>query len=92
MEIREADIERMQAALNGVEDPRRQWGNRRHKLIDIPVIGLCSAISRGEGFDETEELGRVRESWFRTFLELPGGIPDEDTPSAACSSGSIRRN
>jgi hypothetical protein len=26
-----------------------------------------------------EELGRHREEWFRQFLELPHGIPDEDT-------------
>jgi hypothetical protein len=26
-----------------------------------------------------EELGREREAWFRRFLELPNGIPDEDT-------------
>ncbi|MDR2093958.1 MAG: transposase family protein [Treponema sp.] len=31
-----------------------------------------------EGFDEMEELGRDREEWFRQFLELPHGIPDED--------------
>ena len=79
MEIQEADIRRMQAALSGMEDPRRQWGNVRHRLTDILVIGLCSTITRGEGFDEMEELGRAREGWFRTFLELPEGIPDEDT-------------
>jgi hypothetical protein len=26
-----------------------------------------------------EEVGRCREAWFRQFLELPNGIPDEDT-------------
>jgi predicted transposase YbfD/YdcC len=26
-----------------------------------------------------EEMGRDREQWFRQFLELPHGIPDEDT-------------
>ena len=78
MEIQEADIRGMQAALSGAEDPRRQWGNVRHRLTDIPVIGLRSTITRGEGFDETEELGRAREGRFRTFPELPEGIPDED--------------
>jgi len=79
MEVQEADIQRMQRTLSGVEDPRRQWGNLRHKLIDILVIGLCSTIARGESFDEMEELGKAREDWFKTFLELPEGIPDEDT-------------
>jgi len=79
MEIEEADIQRMKEALGGVEDPRRQWGYIRHKLQDMLAIGLCSIIARGEGFDEMEELGKAWEPWFRKFLELPNGIPDEDT-------------
>jgi predicted transposase YbfD/YdcC len=79
MEIQEADIHRMQEALKSVDDPRRQWGYLRHKLLDMLVIGLCSITVRGEGFDEMEDLGKAREAWFRKFLELPNGIPDEDT-------------
>ena len=79
MEIQEEDIHAMRVALSGVEDPRRQWGFIRHKLEDLLVIGLCSIIIRGEGFDEMEELGKIWEPWFRKFLELPNGIPDEDT-------------
>jgi hypothetical protein len=65
--------------LGEIPDPRRQWGYPRHKVIDLLVIGLCSVITRGEGFDEMEEMGRDREEWFGQFLELPHGIPDEDT-------------
>jgi hypothetical protein len=54
-------------------------GLLRHKLIDLVVIGWCSIITGGEGFDEMEEMGRDREEWFRQFLEFPHGIPDEDT-------------
>jgi predicted transposase YbfD/YdcC len=79
MEIQEEDIHRMKAALRGIDDPRRQWGYLRHKLLDMLVIGLCSIIVRGEYFDEMEELGKAWEGWFRKFLELPNGIPDEDT-------------
>ncbi|MDR1904930.1 MAG: transposase family protein [Treponema sp.] len=45
--------------------------------MDLLVIGLCSITPRGEGFDEME--GRDREEWFRQFLELPHGIPYQDT-------------
>jgi len=79
MEIQEENIQRMKEALRGVNDPRRQWGYIRHKLLDMLVIGLCSIIVRGEYFDEMEELGKAWEQWFRKFLELPNGIPDEDT-------------
>jgi hypothetical protein len=43
------------------------------------VIALCSIRAHGEGFGEIEETGKDREEWFRRFLELPYGIPDEDT-------------
>jgi predicted transposase YbfD/YdcC len=79
MEIQEENIHRMREALRGVDDPRRQWGYIRHKLLDMLVIGLCSIMVRGEYFDEMEELGKTWEQWFRKFLELPNGIPDEDT-------------
>jgi hypothetical protein len=78
MEVSEETVRRMKEELGGIPDPRRQWGYLRHKLIDILVIGLSSVITRGEGFDGMEELGRDREERFRQFLELPHGIPDGD--------------
>ena len=79
MEIAGAGIHKMQEALGGVADSRRQWGYIRHKLSDILVIGLCTLIVRGEYFSEMEDLGKAWEPWFRRFLELPNGIPDADT-------------
>ncbi|MDR2070364.1 MAG: ISAs1 family transposase [Treponema sp.] len=79
MELSEKAVQRIKENLGEIPDPRRQWGYIRHKLIDLLVIGLCSIITRGKGFDEMEEMGRDREEWFRQFLELPHGIPDEDT-------------
>jgi hypothetical protein len=74
----------MKAALGKVHDPQRQWGDLRHKLLDVLVIGLCSIIVRGKGFDEMEEVDRNREEWFRQFLALPHRIPDEDTFRRVC--------
>ena len=74
-----AVIMKMKEALGRVEDPRRQWGYLRHKLQNILVIGLCSVITGGTGFDEMEDIGRDNEEWFRRFPELPRGLPDEDT-------------
>ena len=62
-----------------VEDPRRRWGNLRHKLEDILVIGLCSIICMGEDYEDMEIFGNERKDWLGTFLELPNGIPDSDT-------------
>lgn len=73
------DIKRLKEQLEKMPDPRRNYGNRRHKLIDIIVIALCSVICGGEGFEDMEEFGENREDWLKGFLELPNGIPSADT-------------
>ena len=73
------DIENLRERIKGIKDPRRAWGNKRHKLEDLLIIGLCSTICCGEDFVDMEEFGRDREEWLRNFLELPNGIPDSDT-------------
>lgn len=60
-------------------DPRRQWGNKRHLLVDILAIGLCSTLSSGQDFEDMEDFGNDRIEWLQGFLALPNGIPDSDT-------------
>jgi hypothetical protein len=62
-----------------VSDPRRKYGNLRHQLEDIIILGLFSTLCLGEDFADREEFGKEREEWLRNFLELPNGIPDSDT-------------
>jgi len=59
-------------------DPRIDR-TRYHRLIDVVVIGFCTMLAGGEGFTDMEEFGKAKEPWFRTFLELPNGIPRHDT-------------
>jgi predicted transposase YbfD/YdcC len=59
-------------------DPRMDR-RKKHKLVDILVIGLCSQLIGGSGFSDMETFGRIREDWLKTFLELPEGIPSHDT-------------
>ena len=73
------DIYELKNELMKIEDPRREWGNKRHLLEDIVIIGLCSVICCGEDFVDMEEFGKDREEWLRGFLKLPNGIPDSDT-------------
>jgi predicted transposase YbfD/YdcC len=79
MEINEEKLTRMKNHLSEINDPRRQWGNIRHKLIDMLVIALCCVIIREDEFDAMEDWGLERKDWLRGFLELPNGIPDKDT-------------
>lgn len=64
--------------FEGLPDPRLDR-TRRHKLIDILTIGLCTLLAGGESFTGMEFYGRKREDWLKTFLELPNGIPSHDT-------------
>lgn len=74
------NIENLKEELRNVPDPRRtRYGNIRHKLEDIVIIGLCTVICCGEDFTDMEEFGKEREGFLRGFLELPNGIPDSDT-------------
>jgi len=66
------------ACFSVMPDPRIDR-TRRHLLIDVIVIGFCTILAGGEGFGDMEAFGKAKEAWFRTFLELPGGIPTHDT-------------
>jgi len=59
-------------------DPRMER-SKKHKLVDILFIAICTIICGGEGFTDMEELGKCKEDWLRKFLELPNGIPSDDT-------------
>lgn len=61
-----------------IEDPRIDR-TKRHLLIDIIVIAICSIICNGEGWEDMEIFGKSRYEWFKQFLELPNGIPSADT-------------
>jgi predicted transposase YbfD/YdcC len=52
---------------------------KRHKLIDVVVIGLCAVICGAEGPTDMETFGETKAEWLKQFLELPFGIPSHDT-------------
>jgi len=58
-------------------DPRAP--NVVHKLHDILVVALCAVTCGADGWAEVEVFGRSKLAWFKTFLDLPGGIPSHDT-------------
>ena len=72
-------MEQLIEKLNRLTDIRRQWGNLRHKLVDIVFIGLVSVICGGTDFAHMEDTGYGKLDWFKERLELPNGIPDSDT-------------
>jgi len=69
------DIVRLKEKLGEIPDPRRPWGNLRHNLVDILVIGLATLLCNGSDFEDMEMFGLEREKELRKFLELPTGYP-----------------
>ena len=61
-----------------ISDPREASG-RRHKLDDILIIAICAVICGADEWTEIELFGESKYEWFKTFLELPHGIPSHDT-------------
>ncbi len=61
-----------------LRDPRVER-TKKHKLQDILVIAICAVICGAEHWTHIETFGKIHEAWFRTFLDLPNGIPSHDT-------------
>jgi len=59
-------------------DPR-VVGRTRHLLLDIVVMAICAVIADCDDWSDIAQFARKRETWFRRFLKLPGGIPKHDT-------------
>jgi predicted transposase YbfD/YdcC len=70
-----ATIEQHFGDLN---DPRIDR-TKLHKLLDILVIAICAVIAGADNWEDIADFGEAKIDWFKTFLELPNGIPSHDT-------------
>src|SRR5271156_4144159 len=59
-------------------DPRVDR-SKRHSLLDILILAVCATIGNADGWADIERFGKAKLDFFRTFLELPNGIPSHDT-------------
>ncbi|MBI5935204.1 MAG: ISAs1 family transposase [Chloroflexi bacterium] len=71
-------LEAIEEHFSKVTDPRIER-TKDHKLIDIIGVGICAVICGAEGWTDIENFGKSKETWLRTFLDLPNGIPSHDT-------------
>jgi predicted transposase YbfD/YdcC len=65
-------------AFRTLPDPRIHR-RKRHALHDILIIAITSLLCGAEHFTDMADFGRAKDDWFKTFLELPNGIPSHDT-------------
>jgi predicted transposase YbfD/YdcC len=69
---------RMQDHFAMLDDPRVDR-TKRHELTDIVIIAILAVICGSDGWDDIVDFAEVRETWLRTFLKLPAGLPSADT-------------
>ena len=51
----------------------------RHLLSDIIMIAFFAVLGNANEWGEIETFGKSKERWLRKYLELPNGIPTDDT-------------
>ena len=61
-----------------LEDPRADRG-RNHSLVSLIALAILAVLAGADGFVAIEAYGKAKQSWLKTFLELPNGIPSHDT-------------
>jgi predicted transposase YbfD/YdcC len=59
-------------------DPRVDR-SKRHALLDIIILAVCATLGNADGWVDIECFANAKIDFFRTFLELPHGIPSHDT-------------
>src|SRR5262245_5164417 len=61
-----------------LEDPRMER-TKKHNLLAILVLAVCTLLTGGEGFQDRELLGKSKRAWLHPCLALPQGMPSHDT-------------
>ena len=61
-----------------LDDPRREQG-RIHRLDEIVFIATCAVLCGADTWVQIADYAHSKLDWLETFLELPGGIPSQDT-------------
>ena len=68
----------MRKHFRSLSDPR-VVGRTRHLLLDIIVMALCGVIGNCDDWPDIALFAQQRQSWFKRFLQMPGGVPSHDT-------------
>lgn len=77
--VKALSLDRIMELFEEIPDPRRPGGNIQHKLVDLLVIILLGVICGCETWIEIEDYAHAKYEWLKTILELPGGVPSNDT-------------
>ena len=76
--MEEEEKNTLQSIFEAIEDPRVER-TKHHQLIDIILIAILGVLCGADGWVDIESFGTTKETWLKTFLDLPNGIPSHDT-------------
>jgi predicted transposase YbfD/YdcC len=62
----------------GLTDPRIAR-SRRHNLLDILILAVCATLGNANGWADIERFATAKLDFFKSFLDLPNGVPSHDT-------------
>src|ERR1700722_8719364 len=71
-------LPRVIKCFSELEGPRVE-GRTNHMLIDIIVIAICAVLCGAETWRGIEAFGHAKYEWLKNFLDLPSGIPSDQT-------------
>lgn len=69
------DIKKHADAVPDYRHPSYTW----HLLGDIIMIVFFAVLGNADEWGEIESFAKRKEKWLRRYLELPNGIPTDDT-------------
>ena len=78
IELNDALIKDIQNYADTVHDYRHP-SYVKHKLSGIIMIVFFAMLSNANEWAEIESFAKKKEEWLRRYLELPHGIPTDDT-------------
>jgi predicted transposase YbfD/YdcC len=61
-----------------IDDPRSDI-NKLHRLDDILLIGIIAVICAADTWKDMETYAKAKKDFLGSFLDLPNGIPSDDT-------------
>lgn len=57
----------------------RNESYKRHLLVDVVMITFFALLANADEWADIEVFAKAKEKWLRKYLELPYGIPTDDT-------------
>jgi predicted transposase YbfD/YdcC len=71
-------INKMKENAKQIQDYRHE-SYIRHLLVDVVMIMFFAVLANADEWSDIEVFAKEKEAWLRKYLELPHGIPTDDT-------------